>query len=544
VLAAACSGGPTPSRGTVVVGIRGDVDAWNPYVSADATSAMILDLLYPRLVREVGFGPGESGFEPWLATSWARSPDGREITFHLRQDAVWSDGHPVTCEDVRFTHGAQIAPAMAWPGAFIKARILAVECPDPTTARFRFREAYADQMLDANDDAIVPASYGRVPFESWRATAWNERAITCGPFRVGPVSPGQEAVLVRDATWWGAGDTRIETVILRVYPDAGQAVGRFLEGGLHVLPKFPPLRAAEAALRQDLELVDLPSLSFAYLGWNVLEPEAYVEERARRGCGTGGDCGPDDLARLRRERPHPILADARVRRALTHAIDRHDLVDGLFGGHAVPGSSPIVSTLWAHDPRAALPYDRERAAALLAEAGWTRRGPGGLLERDGRPLQIQVIVNADNQVRRDALARVAASLAALGVRLVEESLPRAEFVARARDKRFDVVLGGWVAGSRIEPQALLHARAAANRGNNITSWSTAESDALLDQAAAAPSRDDAGPLWRRWQEIFRDEQPVTVLFEERALLGRSRRVRGAVPAVLNPFAGLPVWRVE
>ncbi|MCP3982131.1 MAG: hypothetical protein GY716_22725 [bacterium] len=525
--------------GRLVVALTADVDSWNPYTTHELTSAGILELLYPRLVHESDDG----GFIPWLAERWETSTDGRELTFHLRRDAVWSDGSAVTCDDVRFTHRIQRAEELAWAGAYLKDRILAVDCPDPRTVVFRFDAAYPNQMLDANDDAIVPASYAAVPLADWPSEVWEDRIVSCGPFLLVGVRRGQEAILERDPHWWGAGETHLDQVVLRVYADSASAVNQLLEGDVDLVGKLPPLRAAEVEAHDDLQLLDLASLSYTYLGWNALEPQAYRSDRRRRGCMDEGGCDefPGEILRLRRSHPHPILSDAEVRRAISLAIDRRDLIDGLLSGYGQPGSSPIASALWAHDPSTALAFDPRAAGALLDRAGWVRTSPASTREKDGTPLVLRAIINGENRMRREILDRVAASLAGVGVVLEAEILPRREFVVRARNKQFDAVLSGWWAGTRIQPQDLLHTRAAAGRGNNLVSWSTPESDELLDRGARATSRDEALQHWLAWQKIFRDEQPLSILYEERRLVGVSRRVRGPEPSYLNPYLVLHRW---
>src|SRR5262245_29504062 len=369
VAATGCPGAAdAPERGgTLVTVLRGDVDSWNPYATADPSDAALLELLYPRLARE-----GVSGLEPWLASSWETSSDGLSISFHLRPDAAWSSGAPVTCDDVRFTWQAQVSDALDWPRAALKRRIRRVECADARTAVFRFAKRYADQMQDATDGPIVPKEYGYVPLEEWGNTAWERRMITCGPFRLASVTAGKEAVLRRDPRWWGATEVLLDRVVFRSYPDADAGFARFLDGEIDVFPGVPPLRDGEVRNRAGLALVEAPALSYTYLGWNVLEPGAYLADRRRRVCDVGRACpeGVADILRLRKDHPHPILSDSRVRRALSLAIDRASVVDRLWGGHATIGASPIVSALWAHEPAAALPYDRENARALLAEAGW------------------------------------------------------------------------------------------------------------------------------------------------------------------------------
>ncbi len=529
-----------PARGgTLVVALRGEVDSWNPYATNDPTDAALLELLYPKLVRESG-----ETFEPWLASSWDTAADGLSIAFHLRPEAVWTNGSPVTCDDVRFTWQAQRSDDLDWSSASLVSRIRKVDCPDAHTAVFRFTKPYADQMLDATAGAVVPAIYGYVPLGEWRNTAWETRAITCGPFRLASVAAGKEAILRRDPAWWAADDVHLDRIVLRQYPDTDASLSGFLEGEIDVYPGVPPLRDAEVRNRPGLALVEIPSLSYTYLGWNVLEPGAYLADRTRRNCDVGRACAEDpmDLQRLRKNHPHPILGDARVRRALTLGTDRQTIVNRLWGGHAKVGSSPIVSALWAYEPASTLPFDRDAASTLLAEAGWRDENGDGILDRDGRPFELRVLVNESDQARRNALDHVADGLARIGAKLLADPVPRGQFASRVRFKDFDAVLAGSRPGPRVEPQFVLSTRAALHRGWNVTAWSTPESDALLDEAEAAVTRDDAEPIWSRWQMEFRTEQPYTILYEETTLVGYGARVRGVDSKARDSFLALyRVW---
>ena len=528
----------------MVVAIAEDPDGFNPYVVARSTAADMMELLYPRLVRE-RWGDRRRPFAPRLAESWRYSEDRLTLTFRLRSDARWTDGTPVTCADVVATLKAQKSEALAWPGAFIKRAIERVDCPDAHTAVFRFTRPSTHQVLDANDDQIIPARYLDVPLDRWLETRWEDRALTCGPFRLERHVPGQEVALARDPGFWDASRTRLARVVFRVYPDRDAAVRALLAGEVDVVDHLPPLAAARIAGHGGVRLVDLPSLSYAAIAWNMLAPEAYVLDRRRRGCRGAEPCGEtrETIAELRARSPHPVLADPRVRRALTLGIDREELVDGVWHGYARVAGSPIVSLLWAHDPGALLPYDPGQARRLLDEAGFVR-APGRTVRRRGAtPLSVEVIVNADNRARVAALERIAAQLATIGIEVRPVPLPRREFIDRARAKRFDGVLLGWRAGTRVEPQAILHGDASIERGNNLGSWFTRESDELMDRAAGAATRGEAAPLWRRWQRLFRDEQPYTMLCEQRTLIGLSRRVRGATPSPLNPWEGLERWEL-
>lgn len=528
----------------LVVGLPGEVHSWNPYTSESALSAPIMDLLYPRLVTE-RIGDEGLSFEPALARRWEVVDGGRTLVVDLREDARWSDGSALTCEDLTFTLEAQRSDALAWPGVYLKERIERLECEGPHRARVRFSESYPEQLLDLNDDALVPRAYESLPFETWRSTAWEELFVGSGPFLLDEVTSGQGARLVRNDTWWG-GETRLEEVVLRTYPDRESALRALLAGGIDVLTAVPPSDARRVEDAPQVELVELPSFTYSAIVWNVLEPGAYTQDRRARACDSEKGCDEtvEDIRRLQGERAHPILADARVRRAITLASDRQDLVDGLWMGRARVGGSPIVSALAEHDPASVLPFDPSAAEALLDEAGWSQRDAEGVRVRGGTRLEISVIVNAGNTTRVSALERLASGLERVGISLQVEALPRREFGRRARARDFDGLILGWRAGTRVEPQAILHTRAALDLGNNFGSWSTEESDRLMDEASGERDPLARLELWRAWQALFREEQPMCVLYEERQLVGIASRVRDAAPSPLNPLADLHRWWVD
>ena len=170
VLATGC-GGPEETRspaaaapverpvrgGTAVIGISADLDSLNPYLSRQALTRDVAYQIFETLMEEqADFGDGPPSFRPALAASWDVSGDGLAITFHLREDAVWSDGVPVTAADVRFSWQAAVHPDVAWLGAEAKEFIRDVEVVDTHTVRFHFTRVYPYQLMDANDGVILP----------------------------------------------------------------------------------------------------------------------------------------------------------------------------------------------------------------------------------------------------------------------------------------------------------------------------------------------------------------------------------------------------
>ncbi|MCU0254218.1 MAG: ABC transporter substrate-binding protein, partial [Acidobacteria bacterium] len=438
------AGSKPVAGGTLVVGIKADPDSLNPYLARQSESLLIASRVLPRLWREVLPGDAEpAGLAPELVDGEPRfEDDGRTVRLALRGGVAWSDGAPVTCEDVRFTWQAQTDPALGWRAASIKRHLTAVECPDPRTVVARFERAYPGMLVDLNDLHILSRALAGIPRDEWRQVDWASRLPAAGPFRIERATAGQEVVLARNPSYRGAaGLPRLDRIVFRVVPDTTARLTQLLAGDLDLVDGVPATNAALRAPGSGIELVRRPGWGYTYLGWMVLDPAAYRAYRTRREaeCQAAGqqEC-PDDaaaVAALAAARPHPFLGDPRVRRAMTLALDRQGLIDTLLAGQGEVPPSPILAPLPEHDPAlVATPRDLAAARALLAEAGFADRDVDGTLERGGKPVVLELAVQAGNAQRRDAAVLVQRDLAALGIavtiRPVEDSAFFATLAAR------------------------------------------------------------------------------------------------------------------
>ncbi len=492
---------PAPSGGTLVVGLAAEPDSLNVYLARGVESSWVANRVLPRLARERLPDAGRpGGFDPDAATSWSAEDGGRALVLRL--------GPAVTCADLQFTLRAQTAPEVAWRGASIKRHIRAIECPDERTARVLFDAAYPGQFMDVNDLNVLPASLARIPFADWRATDWGRELPAAGAFRVAAVRPGQEIVLERNAA--AAVPPRLERLVLRVVPDAAARVTQLIAGDLDLVPALTPADAARAAAAPGVRLERRADWGYTYLGWNT-----------RKGNG-----------------PHPRLADARVRRALTLAIDRQALVDVLLKGEGEVPASPLLAPLPEHDPALRpLPADRAAAEALLDEAGVPRR--------DGTRFSLGLLVQAGSAIKRDAAVLVQRDLAAVGVAVEIVPVENSAFYKTLAQHGMDAWIGGWRASARVDMTEMLHGGACSAEGNNFGCWSDAQADRLA--AAARDELDDALRVerWRAWERIFHEQQPYTMLYRTNVLTGVRARVHGT--ATLTPsdvLEGVEGWTVE
>lgn len=512
---AGAAGGP---GGTVTIGTTVDLAGVNELLSGGVRfTNEVLDQLFLSLLREQpDWAEHPPTLAPELAESWRLADDGRTLTFRLRADALWSDGEPVTAEDVRFTWQAQVSPAIAWPYAQSKGTITAVEALDPRTVRFRFRAGYPFQVIDANDGHLLPAHAWRaLPFEQWRrAEPWfRERLVVDGPFRLAAWRPGSELVLERNpqaphAPRAPRPEPGFERVVFRVVPDPAALVERLLAGEIDFYDGLSPLDAERVQASPRLRVVAGASRQFDYIGWNT-----------RR--------APFD--------------DPEVRRALTLAIDRQALVDTLWRGFARVAAGPVPAGVWARDPALApWPYDPDQARALLARRGFADHDGDGVLDRDGRPLRFELTTNVGNRLRSDAAVLIRDQLRRVGVDVEPRALELQALIERNRTGDFDATISGWAIDTTLDLRPYFHSAEIAD-GQNFVAYRNAELDRALDGARGEPDLASARPLLVRVQRILHQEQPYTFLWEPRRLVAVARDLEGVEVTHLSALGTLARW---
>lgn len=513
---AAAPGAATESPrqgGTAVLATNSDLQTvnellGNTQLTADVASRM---LFLSLLEEQADFTDHPPTFSPRLAERYEWSPDHLTLTFHLRPGVVWSDGVPVTADDVRFTFEAQRDPDVAWGFSDTKEKIRNVEVVDPLTVRFHFSSAYFAQLSDANDGVILPRhAWGTLPFKQWRSSGdwFRQHLVVNGPFEVESWSPQQELVLRRNRRYFEPGLPRLDRVVFRVLPDPGSMVTQLLAGSIDYIEQLPPASIERVRSGPRTQILAYPSRQFTAIAWNLRQP---------------------------------LFAEAEVRRALTQAIDRQALIDSIWQGYAQLSCSPLINSVWAHDRTISpWPYDPAAAGQLLAAHGWRDRDGDGVLDKDGRRFSFELTYNAGNRIRADAAVQIQDQLKRIGIEVEPRALDHNEMVAENEAHRFQASIIAWTIDTSLDISYAVGTEAIA-AGTNYGGYSNPELDHLLEQARQQTDPQQARAFLDRAQRILHRDQPYTFLWEPQRVDGASRRLHGLAPNALSAYFNLREW---
>lgn len=484
----------TPAYGdSLVEGSIGEPSTLIPILASDSASHSVASMVYNGLVKY----DKDLNLVGDLAERWDISPDGLTITFHLRKGVKWHDGHEFTSRDVLYTFNTIINPKTptAYAEDFLQVKM--VESPDPYTFRVIYPKPFAPALASWGMN-ILPAHLleGKDITKSELA----RKPVGTGPYRFGEWTPGQRVVLESFHEYF-EGRPYVDRRIFRIIPDTSTMYMELKSGGLDMMSLTPVQYRRQTNSREFLERFNkftYPVPAYTYLGYNL---------------------------------KNPLFSDKRVRQAITCAIKKDELVQGVLFGLGQAGHTPFQPGTWANNPDLKpFPYDPAKAEKLLAEAGW-QKGRDGLLMKDGKPFTFTILTNQGNEQRIKTAQIVQYRLKKIGIDVRIRVLEWASLLTNYIDTRnFDAVLMGWSISQDPDQYDIWHSSKTGPKELNFISYKNPEIDRLLEEGRGTFDKEKRKKCYFRMQEIIAEEQPYTFLYVPAALPVISSRFRGIEPA--------------
>jgi peptide/nickel transport system substrate-binding protein len=342
------------------VGIANDWDSINPLVGVEVGDYELWNIQYATLTDKAA---ADFSTVPGLAESWEGSEDGKTWTYTLREGLTWSDGEPLTAEDIAFT--VNRAREEEWLNYDSVVQNLTAEARDERTVVIT--SSVADPKLPTMDVYILPEHiWGKL----------DDKAITkydaldgvgSGPFVLDEWKRGQYIRTKANPSYWG-GEPAVDEVIFRLFNNADAMVAALRTGEIDAAHDVPSAAFKDFETDEDFVAVQGYQGGFEELAINA------------------GDGVKD---------PHPALLDLKVRQAVAHAIDRETLIEKVLVGLAQPGEvmSPSASLAWIPEIPAeeSFDFDLEQANQILDDAGYADSDGDGVREMPGGGQQLSFV---------------------------------------------------------------------------------------------------------------------------------------------------------
>lgn len=493
-----------------------------PLVSTDAYASEVQGYIQESLIAR---NPDTLEWEGLIAKSWQVSEDGLTITFQMRDDVTFSDGVPLTADDIVFTFNFIMTEAIQAPRerAYYE-KLKGVQANGKYEVVFTFKTPYFEALSLAGGMPIMPKHF----YEPYLQTpqAFNESKgllLGSGPYRLldpkGWTPDKGNVELVRNERYWGDVQPSYERVLWKIIQNDSARLTTYRNGELDdylARPvEYQKLKDDKQIMGKSQNFEYMPPVAgYSYIGWN----------QARNGKPTR-------------------FADPRVRQAMSYLTDVERIIKDVYLGYAEPAVSPFNNSSKQHD--ASLQpwqFNLEKAQALLKEAGYEDRNGDGVLEdANGQPFAFKLTYFGDNEDTKRMVLLLRDLYARAGVKMEPFPQEWPVMIEALNKKDFDAITLGWTSGIETDIYQMFHSSQTIADGDNFISYKNPELDKLIDEARSTVDEARRMPLWQQAERIMYEDQPYTFLMRRQTLAFIDKRIHNLQMTKLGLNMGsLPV----
>jgi peptide/nickel transport system substrate-binding protein len=547
--------------GRFVFAITGNPRTFNAMMANETTTTDVTDHhLFTYLVH---YDNAKQQTVPMLAKSWEVSPDGLTWTFHLRRGARFSDGHPLTSEDIVFS--AQVAldeglhPAVQ-DQLKLNGKPFEFSAPDPHTVLVKTPAPFATMLITAGELKILPKHVLEGAFKSGNfASAYNvstppDQIVTSGPWRVVQYVPGEKTVLGRNPYWLGVDKANkrlpyLDELVYLIVPDQDAADLKFRAGELHAIDNIKPENYryyADNQQKGNYTLYSLgPEASSRFFWFNLNKVQPPVRGQVLPPGIRVGDSVIDPVK-------YAWFSNKTFRHAVSMAVDRDALIRSVFFGEgsknwSIAGPSDKE---WYTPDLPKYDYNVAESKRLLASIGFKDGNGDGVIEDNrGNPVTFQLKTNADNTMRVAAANFIRDDLSKVGIRVILSPIDFNSMITNIRsDLQFEAVLMGSQPGVPPDPagaQNLLRSSGLSHyffvKQQKPASPEEARIDQLVDTLVTALDTTRRKAAWKEIQTIWNEQGWFVWLPIMNIKLPVSNRFGNIQPSVM---AHRILWNIE
>jgi peptide/nickel transport system substrate-binding protein len=500
LLIIACDSKQSTQKNRIVIGISADVQTFNSLFAFSYEEGAIADLLYPGLLDfRWNEEKGELDSYPMIAKSWQWAKDSSFIKFTLRDDIVWSDGKKLTAFDVVFSYDVFSDPN-------VQSRLYGIfnqlftesdghidiektfNVISPYEFEIRFPENSVPDLVKIVVPVIPEHVFTNVSRDQLANHESNFNPVSSGAFKLKKWERNQSIILEADSSSFLFKPGQVSEMIFKVVPDYTSRMLQLKKGEIDLVELVKVEDVEELEKEEQLVVFPLFGREYDYIGWNNVDL--------------------NDASK-----PHKLFGSINVRKALSMAINKKEILDEYLQGLgelAASSVSPIFKSSYNNEVRP-YEYNPDEAKKLLALEGWKDEDRNGILEKGKEEFKFKMYYPVGNPLREYAVVVVKNNLKSVGIEMIPEKMELGTFIDNLYERKLD----SWVAGFGIPIPLDLkpYWYSDPNIGfMNFASYKNVEADKILDQLETKLSNERKNDLIKEFQKVIHQDEPVTFLY--------------------------------
>ncbi|MGE5676097.1 MAG: ABC transporter substrate-binding protein [Mycobacterium leprae] len=511
----ACGGAKTPSTapaaptagqpvdgGTLTWGDFSDIVTVNPIFIDDVGSQNVANFLFASLYDVDA--KGSLAADDWaLAAELPQiSNGGKTYTIKLKSTPKWSDGQPVTADDLVFSLNMARNKDTGSTMVANYDKVSDVKKIDDHTVQIDLSTVYAPFALNALGIQVIPQHVLKdVAAKDLQKNAFGKdpkATVTDGPYTWKEWAQKQYHTLALNTSYWGP-KPHIQTVVYKIYADQTTLVQALIKGEVDMVSTIPVGLLSAVQGKQGVSLNEQAGPTYDYIGYNFNDANF-----------------PDGGSPFK---------GAATRQAITYAINRQGIVDSVLKGHGKLLNGPFLPGSWADAGTAAnVPFDAAKAKALLAQDGWTP-GPDGILQKNGHKFSFDLNFNSGNARREGIAAIVQQNLKDVGIQVNLKPMDFSALVANVVDPgKFQALLLGWQMSIDPDQESIFSSKYFPPAGQNSGYYKNTKADDLWVQGYSTTDQAARKDIYGKIATEFNNDPPYVFLDQQNVIEATSARI--------------------
>lgn len=494
------------SGGTLYLSMR-TTQTLNPLTNEDATVDRILKLIYTPLVTfDENLKP-----VPSIAESWNYSEDGKTLSISLKQDIYWSDGTPVTAEDVIFSMNAIRASSENSVYKKCMQNVVGFSRDGNYRVMVTFNRPFSGNIYSMCFPVICAHYYGK---DNIITSEKNLEPMGNGPFQFKSFTPAKELRLVKSENSFGK-VPYIDEVCVIISPDESTDLYSF-DQGLTDIVSANITEMGKYDATKKTKRFEYTTNYYDFIGFNF---------------------------------NRSMLQDKNVRKAIAYCIPKENILESVYLNHAEDAATPVNPNSWLYeDDVQKYHYDLAHAKVLLEESGWADSDNDKIRDRNinefFETLKVSILVNEENEERRQIAVRLADEMKTIGFDVSINVEPFEIYTQKLQERDYDIFVGGWQFSVVPDYSFMFHSNEASD-GTNYASYKNEQMDQLLDAAYEAVQEEDVKTAYSNFQKYAADEIPYISLVFRNSALFTNKRIYGEIqPLENNIYNNINEWFIE
>lgn len=493
-----------------------------PIVSQDAYASIVQsNVLETMIVRD----SETLEWQGLLADSWTISDDGLTFTFKLRQQATFSDGEPLTANDVVFTYNFIMNDKIAAPHHRASmSKIKSVTANGDYEVICVYKEPYFKALEIIGQMQVLPKHfYAKYLKTAQKFNQSKGLLMGSGPYRLKDPTGWTPDIgfveLKRNPRYWGAVQPTFDKLLWKIIENDSARLTTFRnreidDYGARPIEFKKLTKDANLSKQANSWEYMSPVVGYSYIGWNQL-----------------------------RNNKATLFASKKVRQAMTYLTNRKGIIKDIMLNYGEVAISPFNPRTKQHASElVAREYDLNKAKALLKEAGLEDRDGDGILEfADKKPFEFELVFFQDSEDTKRIVLYLKDVYARAGILLKPKPTEWSVMLDLFNTRNFDAMTLGWTSGLETDVFRMFHSDQIKDGGDNFVGHSNPKMDALITQARKTVNEPQRMKIWQEVERLLYDDQPYTFLMRRKTLRFIDKRIKNINNSKLGlNFGSMPI----